>query len=190
VPVVGAWTWLPEYEIGVTTEVDVAQAFRPIVILQRTFWTLYGLLIVTSIAIFVFTLVVAHLRRKAQTAAIEAKQLGQYTLEQKLGAGAMGVVYKGHHAMLRRKSAIKMLDVETVNDASIARFEREVQITCQLNHPNTIAIYDYGRTPEDVLLLRHGISGRYRPAGTCRKIRSTARAPSHPHSAAGLRFTA
>lgn len=149
-PVVGAWTWLPEYKIGVTTEVDVAQAFRPIVILQRTFWTLYGLLIVTSIAIFVFTLVVAHLRRKAQTAAIEAKQLGQYTLEQKLGAGAMGVVYKGHHAMLRRKSAIKMLDVETVNDASIARFEREVQITCQLNHPNTIAIYDYGRTPEDV----------------------------------------
>jgi serine/threonine protein kinase len=37
-----------------------------------------------------------------------------------------------------------------VNDASIHRFEREVQITCKLNHPNTIAIYDYGRTPEGV----------------------------------------
>src|SRR5690606_8249440 len=33
---------------------------------------------------------------------------------------------------------------------SIQRFEREVQITSQLNHPNTIAIYDFGRTPEGV----------------------------------------
>ncbi|MFI5248302.1 MAG: serine/threonine-protein kinase, partial [Nitrospirales bacterium] len=45
---------------------------------------------------------------------------------------------------------IKMLDLDKVNDASIQRFEREVQITCQLNHPNTVAIYDYGRTPEGV----------------------------------------
>ncbi|MCP4785845.1 MAG: serine/threonine protein kinase [Fuerstiella sp.] len=150
VPVVGAWTWLPEYEIGVTTEVDVAQAFRPIIILQRAFWILYSLLIVSSIAIFVFTLVVARARRDAQKAAVEAQQLGQYTLDGKLGAGAMGVVYRGHHSMLRRQTAIKMLDVDKVNDESIARFEREVQITCQLNHPNTIAIYDYGRTPEGV----------------------------------------
>ena len=32
----------------------------------------------------------------------------------------------------------------------LARFEREVQLTSQLTHPNTIAIYDYGRTPEGV----------------------------------------
>jgi eukaryotic-like serine/threonine-protein kinase len=62
----------------------------------------------------------------------------------------MGVVYKGHHAMLRRPTAIKMLNLDKVNEASIARFEREVQITCQLNNPSTIAIYDYGRTPEGV----------------------------------------
>ena len=62
----------------------------------------------------------------------------------------MGVVYKGHHAMLRRPTAIKMLDVDKVNEGSIERFEREVQITSQLNHPNTVAIYDYGRTPEGV----------------------------------------
>src|SRR5262245_18701462 len=62
----------------------------------------------------------------------------------------MSVVYKGHHAMLRRPTAIKMLNVDRVNEASIERFEREVQITCKLNHPSTIAIYDYGRTPEGV----------------------------------------
>jgi serine/threonine protein kinase len=122
----------------------------PLTILQGTFWGLYVLLGLSSIAIFVFTVIVARLRREAQKAAIEAQQLGQYQLERKLGTGGMGVVYKGMHAMLRRPTAIKMLDVDKVNDASIQRFEREVQITCQLNHPNTIAIYDYGRTPEGV----------------------------------------
>jgi eukaryotic-like serine/threonine-protein kinase len=43
-----------------------------------------------------------------------------------------------------------MLDVDRVNEASIQRFEREVQITSQLNNPHTVAIYDYGRTPEGV----------------------------------------
>jgi serine/threonine protein kinase len=42
------------------------------------------------------------------------------------------------------------LNIDVMNDAAIARFEHEVQITSQLNHPNTIAIYDYGRTPEGV----------------------------------------
>lgn len=147
---VGAWKWLPKYEIGLITEVDVAEAFHPITILKWAFGSLFVLLGVSSIAIFVFTLMISRLRREAQKAEIEAQHLGQYTLEGKLGVGGMGVVYKGHHAMLRRPTAIKMLDIEKVNEASIARFEHEVQITCQLNHPNTITIWDYGRTPEGV----------------------------------------
>ncbi len=150
VPVVGAWQWLPKYEIGLITEIDHAEAYRPLTILRWAFFSMFGLLVVASVAIFVFTIVVARLQRQAQKAEIEAKHLGQYRLEERIGAGAMGVVYKGHHAMLRRPTAIKMLNVDKVNDASIARFEREVQITCQLNHPSTVAIYDYGRTPEGV----------------------------------------
>ncbi len=119
-------------------------------ILQRTFYVLYALLGISALAIFVFTLIVARLQRQARKAAVEAKQLGQYRLLEKIGAGAMGVVYKGQHAMLRRPTAIKMLDVDRVNEASIQRFEREVQITCNLNNPHTVAIYDYGRTPEGV----------------------------------------
>ena len=150
VTVVGAWDWLPGYGMGILTEIAHAEAFRPLTILHRAFLVLYGLLTLSSVAIFGFTLVVARLQREAQKAAIEARQLGQYRLETRLGAGAMGVVYMGHHAMLRRPTAIKMLNVDRVNDASIQRFEREVQITCKLNNPHTVAIYDYGRTPEGV----------------------------------------
>ena len=150
VPTVAAWNWLPEYEIGVTTKVDYDEAFRPLIIIQWMFAGIYTLLGLSSVAIFIFTLIVARMRREAQKAAIESKQLGQYVLDKKLGAGAMGVVYKGHHAMLKRPTAIKMLNVDLVNEVSIQRFEREVQITSQLNHPNTVAIYDYGRTPEGV----------------------------------------
>ncbi len=147
---VGAWDWLADLNMGVATEMDFAEAYRPLSILQTAFWVMFGFLTLAAVAILIFTVVVARLRREAQKAALEAKELGQYKLEQKLGAGAMGVVYKGYHAMLRRPTALKMLNVDRVNDASIQRFEHEVQITCQLNHPNTIAIYDYGRTPEGV----------------------------------------
>jgi serine/threonine-protein kinase len=90
--------------------------------------------------------VIFRLREKAT----DAMRLGQYTLEEKIGEGGMGVVYRASHAMLRRPTAVKLLNEASAGRESIARFEREVQLTSRLTHPNTIAIYDYGRTPEGV----------------------------------------
>jgi eukaryotic-like serine/threonine-protein kinase len=83
-----------------------------------------------------------------RTDAARIRRLGQYTLERRIGAGGMGVVYRASHAMLRRPTAIKLLPPDRSSGGSLARFEREVQITAGLSHPNTVAIYDYGRTPD------------------------------------------
>jgi hypothetical protein len=80
----------------------------------------------------------------------EARRFGQYVLERKLGEGGMGVVYRATHAMLRRPAAIKLLLKDRASDVDLARFEREVQCMSRLSHPNTISIFDYGRTAEGV----------------------------------------
>jgi serine/threonine protein kinase len=150
VPSFGAWTWLPQYEFAVATEVDIAEAYRSLAALERAFWILFGLLAASAVALFWFTWYYERLRVSMRKAELAAQQLGQYTLEEKIGAGGMGMVYRARHALLRRPTAVKLLDPERTNDAAIARFEREVQLTCRLTHPNTIAIYDYGRTPQGV----------------------------------------
>lgn len=79
-----------------------------------------------------------------------AKQIGQYELLEKLGEGGMGVVYRATHALLRRDTALKLLPKTTLSPDRLARFEREVRMTARLTHPNTVAIFDYGRTPDGV----------------------------------------
>jgi eukaryotic-like serine/threonine-protein kinase len=150
VPVIGAWTWLEDEGFGIATKQDVAEAFRPLYVLRRAFWGMFALLVAAAVAIFVFTIFVARANREARLAALKAKRLGQYTLDEKLGEGGMGVVYRAHHDMLQRPTAVKFLGVEKTNEQTLARFEREVRMTSRLNHPNTIAIYDYGRTAEGI----------------------------------------
>jgi serine/threonine-protein kinase len=99
--------------------------------------TIVGLSALTSRVIY-------GLRRKVA----RAMQLGQYTVERLIGRGGMGSVYLAHHSLLRRPTAVKVLEASAAGDEMIARFEREAQITSQLTHPHTVAIYDYGRTPD------------------------------------------
>jgi len=126
----------------------VDEAFETLYVLRRAFLVLFALLVASAGAIFGFTLLVERLQASARKSALAARRLGQYVLVQEIGRGANGMVYRARHSLLRRPVAVKLLSPDMTNDANAARFEHEVQMTSQLTHPNTVAIYDYGRTPE------------------------------------------
>lgn len=150
VPVVGAWRWLPKLDIGVATEMEATEAFWLLHVLQFIFITLFLLLVLCAAVLFVFSYANFTSRQRLSAAESKLQQLGQYSLEEKIGEGSMGVVYRARHALMRRDTAVKLLLPELANALSIERFQREVHHTCQLTHPNTIQIYDYGHTPQGV----------------------------------------
>jgi hypothetical protein len=91
----------------------------------------------------------AHRIDVLQEDARQARELGQYTLIERIGGGGMGEVYRAAHRFLRRPCAVKLIrpDLEAA-PGLLERFEREVQATSNLTHPNTIQVFDYGRTDD------------------------------------------
>lgn len=144
VTVVGAWTWLDDYQFGVATEIAAQEAFAPLQYLNLIFGGLFLVIAAAVGAALASSFAAARLHREVS----QARQVGQYTLQKPIGAGGMGQVYLARHALLKRPTAIKLLRPDQASPKTIARFEREVQLTSQLTHPNTIEIFDFGRTPE------------------------------------------
>ncbi|MHC4957004.1 MAG: protein kinase domain-containing protein [Planctomycetota bacterium] len=154
VKVVGAWDFDSEQGVGFATQVDKREAYAPLRPLQNALYTLFGLLVLTAVGGIVAFMFFARLRKRV-------RQLGQYTLESKIGEGGMGSVYRASHTLLRRPTAVKLLKPQAIDNESVKRFEREVQLTSTLTHPSTIAIYDYGRTEDGIFYYAmeylHGI---------------------------------
>lgn len=91
----------------------------------------------------------AHVLNGLRSDLHAARKFGQYRLGRKLGIGGMGEVFFAEHQLLKRPCALKLIRTESDADPlAVARFEREVKSAARLSHPNTIAIYDYGRTEE------------------------------------------
>ncbi len=88
---------------------------------------------------------ISRLRRQVA----EARQLGQYRLGRRIGSGGMGEVYLAEHQLLKRPCALKLIRTgDGADPKALERFEREVRLTATLSHPNTVEIYDYGRTED------------------------------------------
>jgi hypothetical protein len=145
VPVIGTWRWLPEHGFGVTTEIDLAEAYAPLEYLRSVFRVILVVLVATIGLIGWWSYSHVWLHQPG-----EVRQLGQYTLIEPIGEGGMGSVYLARHALLKRPTAIKLLKPELATVRALAWFEREVQLASQLKHPNTIEIYDYGKTADGI----------------------------------------
>jgi len=80
-----------------------------------------------------------------------ARELGSYRLEEKLGEGGMGEVWRARHRMLARPAAIKLIRPSFARDARagvsgevVRRFEREAQVIARLRSPHTVELFDFG----------------------------------------------
>jgi serine/threonine-protein kinase len=93
---------------------------------------------------------------------------GRYRLEEKLGEGAYGVVFRATQLEIGRTVAVKVLhpakvlhpsliaDVVDVRDywlSCVVRFQREARATGRLHHPNIVAVTDFGRAPGDIVYM-------------------------------------
>jgi serine/threonine protein kinase len=111
-------------------------------------WIAIGVAIAT-----VASSIIYGLRRTVE----DARDLGQYTLEKKLGGGGMGEVWRARHRMLIRPAAIKIIRPNALGSSPggpevlMRRFEREARATAALKSPHTVQLYDFGITEDGTL---------------------------------------
>lgn len=100
--------------------------------------------------------VIRHLSQQV----MKARELGSYRLEEVLGKGGMGEVYRASHQMLARPAAVKLIRAEVLGQSSsdrarvmIERFRREAQASASLRSPHTINLYDFGVSQDGTFFL-------------------------------------
>src|SRR5215475_4180096 len=89
------------------------------------------------------------------------QQVGSYQIQSLLGAGGMGVVYKGRDLRLNRSVAIKVLPRDKMSDSERKRrFIQEARAASALNHPNIITIYDIGNQSGIDFIVMEYVAGK------------------------------
>jgi serine/threonine-protein kinase len=137
--VVAAWRWLDDLGLGVAIEIDTAEAYAPLRFLRVAFGVVLAALLLAVAAALYSALQLMRLGG--------GRKAGAYRLERLIGSGGLANVYLARHDLLKRPCAVKLLR-PNASEATVARFEREVQIGSALSHPNVVEIYDYGRTAD------------------------------------------
>ena len=91
----------------------------------------------------------------------ESLAFGKYIIQEKLGAGGMGQVYKAFHPEVAKLVAIKVILPQGKFDTeSVKRFEREVKASEKLVHPNIIAVLDSGSSKGSLFMVMELIEGK------------------------------
>ena len=132
---------------------DLVPGFSPAyqkmhLVLDTVLWSVLGTVLTT-----VTSRVIYGLRQQVA----EVAELGQYILEEKIGAGGMGEVWRARHRLLIRPAAIKLIRRETLGSMGgdpellLRRFEREARATAALKSPHTVQLYDFGATEDGTL---------------------------------------
>jgi serine/threonine-protein kinase len=104
------------------------------------FGLVFPYLLVVGMA-YVGARVVYHLGTEVR----RARELGSYRLEEKLGEGGMGEVWRARHRMLARPAAIKLIRPSAgASKEAVRRFEREAQVIASLRSPHTVELFDFG----------------------------------------------
>ncbi|HYE13164.1 MAG TPA: protein kinase [Pyrinomonadaceae bacterium] len=90
------------------------------------------------------------------------KRVGSYVIEEPVGRGGMGVVYRGRHATLPRAVAIKSISPRGAHDLRRmrSRFEREAFVQAQLDHPGVVKVYDYVVSEQTYFIVMEYVEGR------------------------------
>lgn len=87
--------------------------------------------------------------------------IGSYVVLEKLGQGGMGQVYKARHQTMKREVALKVISPAVVkNEASLKRFQREVEAAARLSHPNIVTAHDAGESRGTHYLVMEYIKGQ------------------------------
>ena len=86
-------------------------------------------------------------------------KLGQYEVQEFIGQGAMGLVYRAYHPDLERTGAVKVLQAITPDPGAVARFRHEALAIAQLRHPNIVNVYDFGTFDGTPYMIVEYISG-------------------------------
>ena len=85
----------------------------------------------------------------------------RYRVEEVLGRGGMGVVYKIKHQRMGKVAAMKVLHSEMADNPEIvARFQREAEAVSRLAHPNTVQVFDFGTTDGALYLVMEYVRGQ------------------------------
>ena len=141
--VISALAFVPVFPVAIAGV--PAGTAGAVLVMDAVLWAASAIAVAT-----VASHVIYGLRREVAA----ARDIGSYTLEEKLGAGGMGEVWRANHRMLIRPAAIKIVNAEALGsapggpDVLLRRFEREARATAALRSPHTVQLYDFGMSAD------------------------------------------